>query len=99
MLNRIPRLEAGTSRSRRHVVLLIDEYQHFASAGGLDPAGDERFFALSRQARLVPIVATQSVSSIRSALPDDSTWRTLLQCFRTRMFLALSDDFSAQLAA
>jgi hypothetical protein len=99
MLARIPQLEAGTSRSRRNVVLLIDEYQHFASAGGMDPSGDERFFALSRQARLIAIVATQSVSSLRSALADDTTWRTLLQCFRTRMFLALSDDFSTQLAA
>jgi hypothetical protein len=99
MLARIPRLESGTNPSGRSVVLLIDEYQHFASAGGMDPSGDERFFALSRQARLIPIVATQSVSSLRSALADDATWRTLLQCFRTRMFLALSDDFSAQLAA
>jgi hypothetical protein len=99
MLARIPQLEAGTSRSTRNVVLLVDEYQHFASAGGMDPSGDERFFALSRQSRLIAIVATQSVSSLRSALADDTTWRTLLQCFRTRMFLALSDDFSTQLAA
>jgi type IV secretory pathway TraG/TraD family ATPase VirD4 len=28
-----------------------------------------------------------------------STWRTLLQTFRTKIFLALSDDFSARTAS
>ena len=64
-----------------------------------DPTGDERTFALSRQARLIPIVATQSISSLRSALPGDESWRTLLQCFRTKLFLATSDEFTARTAA
>ena len=54
---------------------------------------------LSRQARLIPIVATQSISSLRSALPGDESWRTLLQCFRTKIFLATSDEFTARAAA
>ena len=63
------------------------------------PTGDERTFALSRQARLIPIVATQSISSLRSVLPGDESWRTLLQCFRTKVFLATSDEFTARNAA
>ena len=63
------------------------------------PTGDERTFALSRQARLIPIVATQSISSLRSALPGDESWRTLMQCFRTKLFLATSDEFTARAAA
>jgi type IV secretory pathway TraG/TraD family ATPase VirD4 len=43
-------------------------------------------------------VATQSISSFRSALPGES-WRTLLQTFRTKIFLSLSDDFSAKVAS
>jgi hypothetical protein len=35
---------------------------------------------------------------LRSALPGDS-WRTLLQTFRTKIFLCLSDDFSAKTAS
>ena len=35
---------------------------------------------------------------MRSALPGE-TWRTLLQTFRTKIFLALSDDFSARVAS
>ena len=43
-------------------------------------------------------MATQSISSLRSTLPGES-WRTLLQTFRTKIFLALSDDFSAKTAS
>ena len=59
----------------------------------------ERREPLSRQARLIPIVATQSISSLKSALPGDDSWRTLLQCFRTKVFLATSDEFTARAAA
>jgi hypothetical protein len=63
-----------------------------------EPSGDEKFFSLARQARCIPIVATQSISSLRSTLSGES-WRTLLQGLRTKIFLALSDDFSARMAA
>jgi type IV secretory pathway TraG/TraD family ATPase VirD4 len=80
------------------VLFICDEYHAFATVGENDPSGDEKFFALSRQARCIPIVATQSISSLRSNLPGES-WRTLLQTFRTKIFLALSDDFSAETAS
>ena len=98
MLNRIPRMEQEPERSWRDVLFLCDEYQSFATVGESDPTGDEKFFALSRQARCIPIVATQSISSLRSTLPGES-WRTLLQTFRTKIFLSLSDDFSARTAS
>ena len=83
----------------RDLLFVCDEYHAFATVGETDPTGDERTFALSRQARLIPIVATQSISSLRSALPGDESWRTLLQCFRTKVFLATSDEFTARNAA
>jgi type IV secretory pathway TraG/TraD family ATPase VirD4 len=43
-------------------------------------------------------VATQSISSLRSTLSGEA-WRTLLQTFRTKIFLTLSDDFSAKTAS
>jgi hypothetical protein len=97
VLNRIPKMEKESQRWRQ-VLFLCDEYQSFATVGENDPSGDEKFFALSRQAKCMPIVATQSISSLRSALPGES-WRTLLQTFRTKIFLALSDDFSARTAS
>ncbi len=98
VLNRIPQIAAETDRHFRQVLFLCDEYQHFATVGESDPTGDEKFFSLSRQAKCIPIVATQSISSLRSSLPGDS-WRTLLQTFRTKIFLCLSDDFSAKTAS
>ena len=98
VLNRVPEIEANPGRHFRQVLFLCDEYQHFATVGESDPTGDEKFFSLSRQPKCIPIVATQSISSLRSALPGDS-WRTLLQTFRTKIFLTLSDDFSAKTAS
>jgi hypothetical protein len=98
VLNRIPRIERQPEKPWREVLFLCDEYHSFATVGENDPSGDEKFFALSRQAKCIPIVATQSISSLRSTLPGES-WRTLLQTFRTKIFLSLSDDFSAKTAS
>ena len=98
VLNRVPEMEARPNQYFRQVLLLCDEYQHFATVGESEPTGDEKFFSLSRQPKCIPIVATQSISSLKSAVAGDG-WRTLLQTFRTKIFLALSDDFSAHTAS
>ena len=98
VLARIPRMASEPQRPWRDVAFICDEYQHFATVGESDPGGDEKFFSLSRQARLVALVATQSISSLRSALPGES-WRTLLQTFRTRIFLTLADESSCKVAS
>ena len=98
VLARIPRIAAEPDRPWRDVAFVCDEYQSFATVGESDPGGDEKFFSLSRQARLVALVATQSISSLRSALPGES-WRTLLQTFRTRIFLTLADESSCKQAS
>ena len=83
-------------RYLRPAVFICDEYQAFATVGQDDPAGDEKAFALTRQCRCIPIVATQSISSLRSVLSGTEAWRTLVQTLRTRIFLSLSDESSAQ---
>ncbi len=98
VLLRIPEMAKHPERYFREVAFICDEYQNFATAGEDNPNGDEKFFSLSRQPRCVPIVATQSVSSLKSTLPGD-TYKTLLQTFRTKIFLALSDDVSTKLAS
>jgi len=99
VLQRIPQMTEHRDRSWRDLLFVADEYHAFATVGETDPTGDERAFALSRQARLIPIVATQSLSSLRSSLGGDESWRTLVQCFRTKLFLATSDEFTARMAA
>jgi hypothetical protein len=98
VLNRVPEIETNRDLHFRQVLFMCDEYQHFATVGENEPTGDEKFFSLSRQPRCIPIIATQSLSSLKSALPGES-WRTLVQTFRTKIFLALSDDFSARTAS
>ena len=86
-------------RYLRPAVFICDEYQAFATVGQDDPAGDEKAFALTRQCRCIPIVATQSISSLRSVLSGTEAWRTLIQTLRTRIFLSLSDESSARIAS
>src|SRR5260370_41726320 len=97
VLNRIPKIEKNPEKYFRQVFFICDEYQHFATVGENDPSGAEKLFALARQPKGIPIVTTQSISSMPSTLPGE-TWRTLLQAFRKKSFLALSDKISANIA-
>jgi len=99
MLNRIPEMERNPRQYFREALFLCDEYQAFATVGESDPTGDEKFFALSRQAKCIAIVATQSISSLKTALGGNDTYKTLLQTFRTKIFLSLSDDATAKIAS
>jgi hypothetical protein len=74
---------------------MCDEYQNFATVGSNDPNGDERFLSLSRQPKCIPVVAAQSVNSLREALSGNG-YKTLLQSFRTKVFLATSDPDTAR---
>ena len=98
VLGRVQRMEESPNDCFRQVLFLCDEYHAFATVGESDPTGDEKFFSLSRQSKCIPIVATQSISSLRSTVSGEA-WRTLLQTFRTKIFLSLSDDFSARVAS
>jgi hypothetical protein len=98
MLARIPRMSRNTNKTYRPCMFLADEYHLLASSGETNPTGDESFFSLSRESKCIPIVATQSISSLRSVLPGES-WRTILEKFRTKIFLTLPDDFSATIAS
>ena len=99
LLRRPAQMKADPERYFRPAVFICDEYQSFASVGEDDPSGDEKAFALTRQCRVIPIVATQSISSLRSVLGTSEAWRALLQTLRTRIFLSLSDDASAEIAS
>ena len=99
LLTRPAAIKTNPNHYFRPAVFLCDEYQSFASVGEDDPAGDEKAFALTRQSRVIPIVATQSISSLKSVLSGQDAWRTLLQTLRTKVFLSLSDDASAETAS
>jgi hypothetical protein len=98
MLLRIPKMDAEPEKHYRASVFICDEYQNFATVGGDNPTGDDRFLSLSRQPRCIPIVATQSVASLKDALPNEGV-KTLLQAFRSKVFLATSDPETARYAS
>ena len=98
VLLRIPDMEENSERHFRPTVFICDEYQNFATVGGDNPTGDERFLSLSRQPKCIPIVATQSISSLKEALPNEGV-KTLLQAFRTKVFLSTSDPDTARYAS
>lgn len=98
VLLRIPEMEEHPERYFRPTVFLCDEYQNFATVGGDNPTGDERFLSLSRQPKCIALVATQSISSLREALPNEGV-KTLLQAFRTKVFLSTSDPDTARYAS
>ena len=99
LLLRPAKIQQHPGRYFRPAVFICDEYQSFATVGESDPSGDEKAFAMTRQCRVIPIVATQSISSLRSVLGGGEAWRTLLQTLRTRIFLSLSDESSAEIAS
>ena len=98
VLLRIPGMDEEPERHFRPTVFICDEYQNFATVGGDHPTGDERFLSLSRQPKCIPLVATQSISSLREALPSEGV-KTLLQAFRTKVFLSTSDPDTARYAS
>jgi hypothetical protein len=95
---RIPKMDAEPHRHFRPTVFICDEYQNFATVGADNPTGDEHFLSLSRQPKCIPIIATQSVSSLKDALPNEGV-KTLLQAFRTKVFLTTSDPETARYAS
>jgi hypothetical protein len=95
---RIPKMDTQPDRYFRPTVFICDEYQNFATVGGDSPTGDERFLSISRQPKCIPIVATQSISSLKEALPNEGV-KTLLQAFRTKIFLSTSDPDTARYAS
>ena len=95
---RIPKMDAHPEKYFRPTVFICDEYQNFATVGGDNSTGDERFLSISRQPKCIPIVASQSISSLTEALPNEGV-KTLLQAFRTKVFLTTSDPETARYAS
>jgi hypothetical protein len=95
---RIPKMDTHPERHYRPTVFICDEYQNFATVGADNPTGDERWLSLSRQPKCIPIVATQSVSSLKDALPNEGV-KTLLQALRNKVFLTTTDPETARYAS
>jgi hypothetical protein len=76
VIQRIPKITAPPERVWRDLLFVCDEYHAFATVGETDPTGDERTFALSRQARRVG--------------ESEATWNAISPFERSSMRRAMS---------
>ena len=97
VLNRIPKIKKDPDRHWRQVLFICDEYQEFATTGRTSPTATKSFFPLPRAA-LHSHRRHAKHQLAHDALPGES-WRTLLQSFRTKIFLTQTDGFSAKTAS
>lgn len=78
---------------------VADEYQSFVTVGGGSGVeGDDSFVALSREALIANLFATQSLAGLQARIGEPRL-RTLLGAIRTKLFLTLTDPNDCQLAS
>ena len=85
------RLSDATQSKKRCGLLLIDEYQDVVTTGSGGILGDGGFLAKGREGNTITVAATQSLTSLESAVGREKSARELIQNFRTRIALHSSD--------
>jgi hypothetical protein len=89
------RLKKKKIDTDRRVFFICDEYQDYVTCGGKNE-GDETFYAVSRQSRIINAVATQSYNSIYAKVKDDNAVQVLLQNLRVKICLNGEDSKTAK---
>ena len=80
-------LSKNTSRPS---VFICDEYDKFASKT------DGEFFSLSREAKCISIVSTQSYSSLKINLKDDTSVKVIIQNLINKIWFRTDDIFTIE---
>ena len=84
------RLVREGANTERPVYVFADEYQEFVTAT------DAEFYAQSREAKCITIVATQSYTSLINTLKDRDTVRTVIQNLINKVWLRTDDLFTVE---
>ena len=71
-------------------VFICDEYDKFVSKT------DGEFFSLSREAKCINIVSTQSYSSLKNALKDESSVKVIIQNLINKIWFRTYDIFTIE---
>lgn len=69
---------------------ICDEYHEYVTSN------DASFFALSREAKSINIVATQSYSSLLSSIKDQTNTKVLIQNFVNKFWFRTDDTFTIE---
>ena len=91
--------EALWGQELRRVLRRPQALPEILSAGRAGTVGWRSAACSSGQSRLIPIVATQSISSLRAVLGQSEAWRGAAPDAADGIFLSLADDSSAQIAS
>ncbi len=78
------------SNKSRPIVFLGDEYQRF-----VNPL-DAQFFDAAREARLIPMLSTQMVSSLGAVISDNKTLETIIGNLSNSYMLRSADEDTAK---
>ena len=71
-------------------IFICDEYDKYATKT------DGDFFSLSREAKCINIVSTQSYSSIKSTIKDDSSVKVIIQNLINKIWFRTDDIFTIE---
>ncbi len=80
----------GNNKKIRKSVFISDEYHEYVTTT------DSDFFAQSREAKCINIVATQSYSSIVNAIKDKDTTKVILQNLINKLWFRTDDIFTIE---
>ena len=84
VMNHLAKSKARTS------AFICDEYDKFASKT------DGEFFSLSREAKCINIVSTQSYSSLKTTLKDEATVKVIVQNLINKIWFRTDDIFTIE---
>ena len=94
----LDRLKGSDKNKTRRLLLVVDEFQRFAVAGGSAGAGDEDFGNLARQALCGNINATQGISWLTSVVGREQS-KPYLMMYGGLVFFRSTDDETFNLAS
>ena len=85
----ISRISSPTT-SNRNVAFISDEFHEYITSTDAD------FFALSREAKCINIIATQSYTSFINALDNESSAKVIIQNITNKLWFRTDDSFTIE---
>lgn len=86
------RLTRNGANTKRPLIFISDEYQEYVTASDAD------FYSVSREARCINIVSTQSYSSLLKTLKSEEALQTILTNLTNKIWLRTDDKKTADAA-
>ena len=88
----LSKLEHSKNKQIRKSAFISDEYQEYVTST------DSDFYAQSREAKCINIVATQSYTSLLNTLKDDYSVKVIIQNLINKLWFRTDDFFTIDLA-